>query len=91
MSLFTACHLECYTVNVAITTSRCVCVCVYSVSMIFPSPYSTDIVLVSVLSFQNSHSADDSAVTSDVDIINDLNANLDWWEYQRETWLAIGM
>jgi len=41
--------------------------------------------------FSNSDTADDSAVTSDIDIINDLNEELDWWEYQEETWLAIGM
>jgi len=35
--------------------------------------------------------ADDSAVTDDIEIINDLNEELNWWEYQRQTWFAIGM
>ncbi|XP_065916951.1 choline transporter-like protein 2 isoform X2 [Dysidea avara] len=41
--------------------------------------------------FSNSDTADDSEVTSDVEIINDLNEELDWWEYQQETWLAIAI
>ena len=32
----------------------------------------------------------DSDLTGDNDFINDLNSELDWWEYQQETWLAIG-
>ena len=32
----------------------------------------------------------DSDLTDDNDFINELNTELDWWEYQQETWLAIG-
>ena len=32
----------------------------------------------------------DSGLTEDNDFINELNTELDWWEYQEETWLAIG-
>lgn len=33
---------------------------------------------------------DNSDLTDDNEFINELNTELDWWEYQQETWLAIG-
>jgi len=41
--------------------------------------------------FDSDDAADDSTVSSDHEIINDLNEELDWWEYQRITWLLIGV
>jgi len=41
--------------------------------------------------FSNPDEADDSDLTNDGDFFNDINSELDWWDYQKETWLAIGM
>ena len=35
--------------------------------------------------------ADDSTVADDHEIINELNEELDWWEYQEIAWLIIGV
>ena len=32
----------------------------------------------------------DSDLSDDNEFIDTLNTQLDWWEYQEETWLAIG-
>lgn len=40
--------------------------------------------------FSDPDSANDSDLSDDGDFIDDLNSELDWWEYQEETWLAIG-
>ena len=40
--------------------------------------------------FNNPDLADDSDLSDDGDFIDDLNSELDWWEYQEQTWLAIG-
>ena len=40
--------------------------------------------------FSNPDLAIDSDLTNDNEFINELNAELDWWEYQEETWLAVG-
>jgi len=84
----------------------CMCVCsgvclsamcpsvymyVYVQCNVLTNPSFPTVMIVSWYQFSIFNSdSDDGAVTSDVAIINDLNAELDWWEYQRETWLAIG-
>jgi len=40
--------------------------------------------------FVSDDAAESSTVTSDNEIINELNEELDWWEYQKITWLLIG-
>ena len=40
--------------------------------------------------FNNPDLVDDSDLSDDGDFIDELNSELDWWEYQEETWLAIG-
>ena len=40
--------------------------------------------------FNNPDLVDDSDLSDDGDFIDDLNSELDWWEYQEQTWLAIG-
>ena len=40
--------------------------------------------------FHNPDLVDDSDLSDDGDFIDDLNSELDWWEYQEQTWLAIG-
>jgi len=41
--------------------------------------------------FDSDDTADDSTVSSDHEIINELNEEQDWWQYQKITWLLIGM
>ena len=40
--------------------------------------------------FSNPDLAIDSDLVNDNEFINRLNTELDWWEYQEETWLAVG-
>ena len=40
--------------------------------------------------FNNPDLVNDSDLSDDGDFIDELNSELDWWEYQRRTWLAIG-
>lgn len=41
--------------------------------------------------FSRPELVEDTPLSDDNDFVNDLNAELDWWEYQEETWLAIGI
>jgi len=40
--------------------------------------------------FSNPDFAIDSDLANGNEFINELNTELDWWEYQEETWLAVG-
>ena len=41
--------------------------------------------------FANPDLLEDSPIAADNEIINELNSRLDWYEYQEETWLALGV